>query len=67
LVLLYIITDLFGTISHPKQFVKQIFWWSNCFYFSNLIFTMPKKTTKEIAPESFKLHDNDTGSVEVQI
>ncbi len=28
---------------------------------------MPKKTTKDTAPESFKLHDNDTGSVEVQI
>lgn len=28
---------------------------------------MPKKTTKDTTPESFKLHDNDTGSVEVQI
>lgn len=28
---------------------------------------MVKKTTKETTPESFKLHDNDTGSVEVQI
>lgn len=28
---------------------------------------MPKKTTKDTAPDSFKLHDNDTGSVEVQI
>ena len=29
---------------------------------------MAKKTTKEaINPDSFKLHDNDTGSVEVQI
>jgi len=29
---------------------------------------MPKKTTKEVTkPGSFKLHDNDTGSVEVQI
>ncbi len=28
---------------------------------------MPKKTTKPAETESFKLHDNDTGSVEVQI
>jgi small subunit ribosomal protein S15 len=28
---------------------------------------MPKKTSQDISPESFKLHDNDTGSVEVQI
>ncbi|MFA6256076.1 MAG: 30S ribosomal protein S15 [Candidatus Absconditabacterales bacterium] len=28
---------------------------------------MVKKTTKETTPESFKLHDTDTGSVEVQI
>ena len=28
---------------------------------------MPKKTTKEATPGSFKLHDTDTGSVEVQI
>ncbi|HMS90867.1 MAG TPA: 30S ribosomal protein S15 [Candidatus Absconditabacterales bacterium] len=28
---------------------------------------MVKKTTKDTTPESFKLHDNDTGSVEVQI
>jgi small subunit ribosomal protein S15 len=28
---------------------------------------MSKKTTKEGTPESFKLHDADTGSVEVQI
>ncbi len=28
---------------------------------------MVKKTTKEATPESFKLHDNDTWSVEVQI
>ena len=28
---------------------------------------MVKKTTKEVSSESFKLHDKDTGSVEVQI
>ena len=28
---------------------------------------MVKKTTKPATPESFKLHDTDTGSVEVQI
>ncbi len=28
---------------------------------------MVKKVTKEATPESFKLHDTDTGSVEVQI
>lgn len=28
---------------------------------------MVKKTTKTVTPESFKLHDADTGSVEVQI
>jgi len=28
---------------------------------------MPKKITKDTTPESFKLHDADTGSVEVQI
>lgn len=28
---------------------------------------MSKKTTQDVAPESFKLHDTDTGSVEVQI
>ena len=28
---------------------------------------MPKKTTKTAEPGSFKLHDTDTGSVEVQI
>ena len=28
---------------------------------------MAKKVTKELAPESFKLHDTDTGSIEVQI
>lgn len=28
---------------------------------------MAKKTTKDTVPESFKIHENDTGSVEVQI
>ena len=28
---------------------------------------MPKKTTKDVSAESFKLHDTDTWSVEVQI
>ena len=28
---------------------------------------MPKKVIKPATPESFKLHDTDTGSVEVQI
>jgi small subunit ribosomal protein S15 len=28
---------------------------------------MSKKVTPDTAPESFKLHDTDTGSVEVQI
>lgn len=28
---------------------------------------MVKKVTKEVSSESFKLHDKDTGSVEVQV
>ena len=28
---------------------------------------MPKKVTKTAEPESFKLHEKDTGSIEVQI
>jgi len=28
---------------------------------------MPKKVTKDVESESFKIHDNDTGSIEVQI
>ncbi len=28
---------------------------------------MPKKVTKTVESESFKIHDNDTGSIEVQI
>jgi small subunit ribosomal protein S15 len=28
---------------------------------------MPKKTTQDVTSESFKLHETDTGSVEVQI
>ncbi len=28
---------------------------------------MPKKIEKTVTPESFKIHDSDTGSVEVQI
>jgi len=28
---------------------------------------MPKKITKEVSSDSFKLHESDTGSIEVQI